>query len=172
MTIRFEVVPHDSKVWIEGSSSLHPIHGEASGLTGYIEAQVKDGGLDLSAPARGRFELAVEELKSGNTLQDREMYRRIDARRYPTIVGEIDEVTPLNGTRYRVKGRLRFHGVEQAVDAEAKIEVGSDGSISAEGEHAFDIRSFGVEPPKILMLRVHPEVKVKVKVVARAEGGA
>ena len=31
------------------------------------------------------------------------------------------------------------------------------------------LRDFGVEPPKILMLRVHPDVRVRVKVVAQQE---
>lgn len=164
------MLPGASKVWIEATSNVHPIHGETSGLRGFIEAEVFGGALDLSAPARGHFELDVELLKSGNALQDREMYRRVDARRYPTIVGDIDEVSVLDGERYAVNGRLRFHGVEQPVEAEARIAVDTDGSITAEGEHTFDIRAFNVEPPKLLMLRVHPEVKIRVKVVARPSG--
>lgn len=169
--MRFEVVPAASKVWIEASSNVHPIHAEVSGLRGFIEAEVSGGALDASAPARGHFELEVEQLKSGNALQDREMYRRVEARRFPTIVGDIDEVAVLDGARHKVKGRLRFHGVERPVDAEATIMTGPDGSITAEGEHIFDIRDFDLEPPKLLMLRVQPEVKVKVKVVARVESG-
>jgi hypothetical protein len=43
-------------------------------------------------------------------------------------------------------------------------------SLLIEGEQVFDIREFGVEPPKILMLRVHPDVRVRIKVVAQQEG--
>jgi hypothetical protein len=38
-----------------------------------------------------------------------------------------------------------------------------------EGESTFDVRDFGMEPPKILMLRVHPEVNVRVQIFAQSQ---
>jgi hypothetical protein len=38
-----------------------------------------------------------------------------------------------------------------------------------EGRSTFDIRDFGMDPPRILMLRVHPEVAVRVEIVAERE---
>ena len=38
-----------------------------------------DGTLNLEAPIRGRLELSVDGLSSGNQLYDRELKRRIDA---------------------------------------------------------------------------------------------
>jgi hypothetical protein len=38
------------------------------------------------------------------------------------------------------------------------------------GEHTFDIRDFGMDPPKILMFRVEPEVNVRVEIVAEKVG--
>ena len=42
-------------------------------------------------------------------------------------------------------------------------------SIELEGEASFDIRDFGMEPPRILMLKVEPEVRVTAHVVATKE---
>jgi hypothetical protein len=42
-------------------------------------------------------------------------------------------------------------------------------SLVIEGEQTFDIRDFGVDPPKILMFKVHPDVRVRVKVFAEQE---
>ena len=50
-----------------------------------------DGSLDLEQPVSGELELAVERLTSGNQLYDRELRRRIDARRYPTIAGRLTQ---------------------------------------------------------------------------------
>jgi hypothetical protein len=36
------------------------------------------------------------------------------------------------------------------------------------GRSTFDIRDFGMEPPRILMLRVHPEVTVRIDLVAES----
>ena len=49
------------------------------------------------------------------------------------------------------------------------ISAPDEHSLVIEGEQTFDIRDFGVQPPKILMLKVHPDVRVRVKVVARQE---
>ena len=37
------------------------------------------------------------------------------------------------------------------------------------GSSTFDIRDFGMDPPKVLMLKVHPEVTVAIDVVAEKE---
>ena len=50
------------------------------------------------------------------------------------------------------------------------IEVVDDRTIRLEGQSRFDIRDFGMEPPRILMLRVEPDVVVRVDIVATKEG--
>jgi polyisoprenoid-binding protein YceI len=101
-------------------------------------------------------------------LEDAEMMRRIDARRFPTIRGQTTEVKENNG-RYRIRGDLTFHGVTRPVEGEVTISAPDERSLVIEGEQTFDIRDFGVDPPKILMLKVHPDVRVRVKVVAQQE---
>ncbi len=44
-----------------------------------------------------------------------------------------------------------------------------DQTISLEGTSRFDIREFGMEPPKMLMLKVEPEVDIRVEIVAVKE---
>ena len=70
--------------------------------------------------------------------------------------------------RYRVTGRLGFHGVvrslEGTVDARS---LGPDGSIIVTGDHAFDIRDFDIAFPTVLMLSgIYPDVSVKLQVEA------
>jgi polyisoprenoid-binding protein YceI len=149
---------------------MHPIHGEAAGLEGSIEADVADGRIDVSGEPRIRIELPVENLKSGKKLEDAEMLRRIDARRFPRISGETTELKETNGG-YRIRGDLTFHGVTRQVEGEVTISVPDERSLVIEGEQIFDIRDFGVEPPKILMLKVHPDVRVRVQVVAQQDRG-
>ncbi len=45
MPTRYELVPEESQVWIEGSSSVHPIRATASGLTGWVELTMVKNGL-------------------------------------------------------------------------------------------------------------------------------
>jgi len=167
---RFRIVPERSRVWLEASSSIHPIHGEASGLSGSIDVQFDGTGLDLSASPDIKVELPVEQLKSGNRLEDAEMMRRIDARRYPTIRGVVKDMKSqgVDG-RYVVTGDLSFHGVTQTIEGEVTVSRPDDGTLVIEGERQFDIRDYNMSPPKILMLKVHPEVKVRIRVEAVGE---
>jgi polyisoprenoid-binding protein YceI len=148
---------------------MHPIHGEAEGLEGSIEADMAEGRIDVSGAPRIQIELPVEKLQSGKKLEDVEMMRRIDARRFPKITGETTEVKENGGGRYRIRGDLTFHGVTRQVEGEVTVSAPDEHSLVIEGEQVFDIRDFGVQPPKILMLKVHPDVRVRVKVVAQQE---
>jgi len=153
-----------SGVWVSGRSSLHPINTETRGITGWFEAANRDDGtLDLDHPINGELELTVDRLTSGNALYDRELRRRIDARRYPTIGGKVTGIT-LAGShpRYSVKGDVSFHGKIRTFEHEMDIEVG-DGQVSLTGAYVFDIREFGMEPPSMLMIRVYPEISVRVE---------
>ena len=79
--------------------------------------------LDLEVQGGGRLNLDRADegpscrsrssgMSSGNPLEDRELRRRIDARRYPTIDGELTDMheTGRDG-RYLVRGDLTFKGV-------------------------------------------------------------
>lgn len=168
---RYAIVPEESVAWIEARSSLHPIHSETRGLEGYFEAELSDGPLlDTSAPIRGRVELVVERLSSGNPLYDKEMKRRIDARRHPAIVGELTEMKDSEEPgSYSAEGDVTFKGVTRRIQDQMTVTSPCEGTLCLEGEHTFDVRQFGMDPPKILMLKVHPEVSVRVRIFAEKE---
>lgn len=169
---RYRIVPERSTVWIDARSSLHPIHSETSGLSGYFAGEVSPSGrLDPSAAVAAVVEMPVAALSSGNPLYDREMRRRVDARRYPVIRGELREVkeTQQDGS-YLMRGDVTFRGVTRSYTGEVTLRRLERGAVEFTGQHTFDIRDFGMEPPKILMLRVYPEVDVRVRIVAVPEG--
>jgi len=165
---RYEIVPERSTVWIDATSSLHPIHSEVRGVTGFVDVEVgTSGSLDLGAVPSGRIELLVEKMSSGNPLYDREMKRRVEARRYPSIVGELTAIEPADdGGAYQVSGMVMFKGATKAYADRMHIAAKED-LLVLEGEHVFDVRDFGMEPPKIMMLKVHPEVSVRVEITAK-----
>jgi hypothetical protein len=159
---RFRIVPEKSAVLIEASSSLHPIHTRTEGLEGFLEVDVHDGAVDGVDAASGALSLRVDRLSSGN--------RRIDSRRYPTIDGQMTKLQAMGSEgRYRVTGDLTFRGVTRRCEDEVTITSIDDRTLRLEGGSAFDIRDFGMEAPRIFMLRVHPDVKVRIEVVAEKE---
>jgi polyisoprenoid-binding protein YceI len=153
-----------SCVWVSGRSSLHPINTETRGITGWFQAATRpDGSLDLDESVSGELELAVERLTSGNQLYDRELRRRIDARHYPTIKGRLTNIVP-GGSHpdYVVTGDIDFHGKTRTFEHGMQIEV-HDAGIALTGADVFDIREFGMKPPSMLMVRVYPEITVRVE---------
>ncbi len=46
------------------------------------------------------------------------------------------------------------------------VDPRPDGSIIVTGGHAFDIRDFDIASPTVLMLRIYPDVTVKLQVEA------
>jgi polyisoprenoid-binding protein YceI len=169
--LRYNFDSTRSCVWVDAHSNLHPIHTETRGLEGWVEvALLPDGTLDLEVLVQGRLEVKVDRLSSGNQLYDREMRRRIDARRYPLIVGAISRVRP-TGTKghYWVAGDLSFHGETRTFEHDMTIEVQDETSIELKGEKVFDIREFSMKPPSMLMLKVYPEVAVRVELYGNRE---
>jgi polyisoprenoid-binding protein YceI len=162
--IRYTLDSVRSCIWVSGRSSLHPINTETRGITGWFEAATRtDGSLDLDQGVSGELELAVERLTSGNQLYDRELRRRIDARRYPTIAGRLTNIASAGAhPEYVVTGEVSFHGKTRTFEHSMRIDVHDDG-IALTGDDVFDIREFGMKPPSMLMVRVYPEITVRVE---------
>ena len=167
---RYRIVSTRSRVWIEARSNVHPIRTEATGLEGWLDLATGDGTINVDQPVLGHLEFPVKNLKSGNSLEDRELQRRIDARRYPSIVGDLKSMKQTDElSRYIVGGDLTFRGTSRSYEDEMTVELQDDRTVSMSGESVFDIRDFGMDPPRILMLKVQPEVTVRVELVAEKE---
>ena len=165
---RYSIVPDRSQVWIEARSNVHPIHSSTSGLEGYVELDLGPSGtVDPAGTPAGSLSLAVDRLKSGNRMEDRELQKRIDARRFPRIEGHLEQIAP-NGSEasYRVSGEVTFRGVSRRYEDRMNITPVEDRTIRLTGESNFDIRDFGMQPPKVLLLKVEPEVQVRVEIYA------
>ena len=66
--------------------------------------------------------MAVDQISSGNLLEDRELQKRVDGQ---------------------------------------TIQLG--------GKSSFDIREFGLQPPRMLLLKMEPEVEIRIEVFAVRE---
>ncbi len=169
---RYRIVPEHSHVIFDGRSTLHPIHSSTDGLEGFVDLELKpDGEVDLTKKPLGQLSLQVRRLSSGNVLEDRELQRRLDARRYPTIEGVIGQMgrSGDDGT-YRVSGDITVRGVVRHHEDQMTIVSVDPQTIQLSGHSRFDIRDFGMEPPRLLMLKVEPEVEVRVEILAVKEG--
>jgi DNA-binding PadR family transcriptional regulator len=164
---RFRVVPDRSVVMIDARSSVGPITFGAIGVTGYIEAAVAGRRVCPDPYPTAHLEIEVERLRSGNSLYDAELLRRIDARRHPTVALDLRACTSLGSTgRYQLVGEVTFHGVSRPLDGTVSVVMPSDHALVVRGEQVVDIRDFGVASPTVLMLRIYPDVVVGLQIEA------
>lgn len=170
---RFRIVPGRSRVETTVSSSVHPIHASGEGLRGWIEGEIgADGGPNFDVSHGAALELPVEALGSGNRLQDVEMQRRLDARRYPLIEVRVRRAW-LDGAGGGARAAFDVTAHGRSRPYEEGFTLRTDGGrVVIEGEHQFDMRDFGVNPPRFFTLKVSPEVRVKVRIEAEAEAAA
>lgn len=166
--MRYLVVPDRSTVSISGRSTLHPIRATADGLTGWLDAEIGPTGLEPGHDVGGRIELEVGRLASGNALIDRETRRRVDARRHPLITGDVTDILAIDGPTATVEGVIGFHGEDVAVEGDLQIILSPPGVI-VRGEARFDVRWWALEPPRLMTLRVHPEIVVSIHVLLAPE---
>ena len=166
---RFEVDPRASAVALAASSTIHPVHITAHGLTGSLEGELdRHGRVRLDAPHHAWLSLPVAELRSGNVLQDIEMERRMETARFPTIDCEVVGLVDNGKGGYRASARLSVHGVSRQVEADINLVGKSPNHVVVEVEHIFNMRDFGISPPRLLVLKVEPAVRVRVRIEARS----
>jgi DNA-binding PadR family transcriptional regulator len=167
---RFLLVPDRSVVLVEARSSVGPISFGCIGVTGFIEATLRDGAIALDEPRNARIEIETGALRSGNSLYDAELLRRIDARRFPTVSIDLRDSAAIGAAgRFVLDGVVTFHGVTRPVQGAVSVDVRPNGKLVVTGEQAFDIRDFDVALPTVLMLRIFPDVKVQLHVEATLE---
>ena len=66
-------------------------------------------------------------------------------------------------------GDLSFHGITREVSGTVAVEAPDGDTIVIEGDQVFDIRDFDVPSPKILMLKILPDVRVHMLLRAERE---
>ncbi|MGH9301138.1 MAG: helix-turn-helix transcriptional regulator [Acidimicrobiales bacterium] len=166
----FGLVPDRSVVLIEVRSTVGPLSFGATGVTGSITTAMDDGVLRSDITPVAHLEVDVSGLRSGNRLYDAELLRRIDARRFPKARVELHQCAPGGpGGLYRLEGEVTFHGSTRPAQGTVELKAISPNRLKITGEQVFDIRDFAIPSPTVLMLRIYPDVRVRLYAEAELE---
>ena len=90
-------------------------------------------------------------------------------RKYSRVRGRVISVKVLDSRAYHVQGELSLRGQTSPVEGDVRMRIVDATTVEFQGEQTIDIRNFGLEPPKFLMLKVYPDVKLRGLVIARLE---
>ncbi|MGH9076725.1 MAG: helix-turn-helix transcriptional regulator [Acidimicrobiales bacterium] len=163
---RFEIVAGRSSLMVEARSSVGPIAFSATAITGRIEVELQDGLVAKYTLPSARMEVGVDDLRSGNAIYDRELTRRVDARRFPVVTIVLNRLSHMGeGNFYRVDGDVTMHGVTQRMDGVVTATVNGCRMIVA-GEQVIDIRHFDMAVPTMPLLKIYPDVRLRLHLEA------
>lgn len=165
----------ESRIQFVSDAPLERFTGTSSKLSGEITVDPAK-----AAQAKGEVKVAIPSIKTGIALRDQHLQQEnwLDGKKYPEakfVITKIAGVTALKpgvSTDATVHGKFSLHGVTKDVVATAKVRL-----IPAEGNKAESLRvqaSFPVKLedhkvsiPSIVALKVAPELKINVDLVAK-----
>jgi hypothetical protein len=64
-----------------------------------------------------------------------------------------------------VEGNIEFTGETVLVEGDLHLGRNGDGDLIMSGDGTFDVRWWGMDPPRLLMLRVEPEIEVSIRLL-------
>ena len=141
---RFEVVSANSSLTFFATSPTQSAYGKTTELSGFIDASWNaDGTLGQEPRPKMHVEFKVETLRTGNDLQDREMWKLIDSKRFPKVAGDLGEFSPssLRG-RYTGAGQITLAGLTRRYESEFRLERNGK-NVTVDGQINVDVRDFG-----------------------------
>ena len=168
---RYRVDTARSEVDIGLRVNLHPSHITATGVRGEVECELDDAGhLRLDRPYSAELTLPVDAISSGNTLQDRVMRGRLDSSRYPNITAKVVSGTAVSVDegRYTATAKLTINGRTRELTRDVRLQF-TNGTLTADAMTSINVQDFGIDPPRLIVLKVEPDVDISAHIVAEQE---
>lgn len=153
----------ESKVWMEGDSTLHPYKSTSSKFE--IKAALTGPKAQDASLADLVVEIPVKSLKSGEGPLDTNLYKTMEASKYPTIRFNMSDakvkVSPSGDVDVNAEGILTIHGQEKKVDLTAEGKL-TGNTIRLKGKKALLMSDFGVKAPVLMFGAIKCTDKITV----------
>lgn len=164
-------ISSESKVWFEGDSTIHPFSFKARSYKVAASVAPNQAGSLKEWLAGARLdklevEIPVKQLKSGDGTMDGNMYRALEADKYPTIRFSLGNAKLRAGggdVDVDATGTLSIAGTERPITLKAEGKL--DGTtFRLKGSKELQMSDFGVTPPVISLLVAKLTVKDRIVV--------
>ena len=168
-TARIAVSP-ESKLWIEGTSTIHDWTCKATSIDAAIEVDPAAAQLAAAPPKmlkKVSVKVPVKSLKCGHGGMDDNMYKALKADSDPQISYILASFEPADeqATEFTLKtvGTLTIAGKENKLAMDVAAVRLSDGTVKATGTVPIKMTDFGIKPPTAIFGRIKAGDDVKVK---------
>ena len=158
----------ESRLWIEGTSSLHDWRCDATGVGGWIEVEAQESlavpAADVTVPAAG--------LDCKNGTMDRKARAALAADDHPALRFVLDRAEVRPGTEgtfdVAATGRLTVAGTTRTQQLTVAGAALPDGRFRFAGTVPLRMTAFGIDPPTALLgtLKTGDDIVVHFEVIA------
>ncbi len=159
--------PVESRVWIEGRSTVNAFTCEAREMEGL-------GVLEAGQAVQGQLSIPVSAFDCGKPAMNRDLQAALKAERFPTIRFVLENVQVLKAAgeeaaQLAVAGRLTIAGQTRPVQFTVTGKLLSSGKARLAGSLPLRLSTFHIPPPTALLglIRVHDQITVHFDLMVR-----
>jgi polyisoprenoid-binding protein YceI len=165
----------ESRIQFVSDAPLERFTGTSSKLSGEIKLDPAK-----ASQTKGEIKVAIPSIKTGIALRDEHLQGEnwLDGKKFPDAKFVIGKVTGLEALKpgvaadVKVQGKFTLHGVTKDVTATAKVrlipaEAGKPESLRVQASFPVKLEDHKVSIPSIVALKVAPELKVNVDLLAK-----
>lgn len=153
----------DSKLWVEGTSTVRSYRCEAGTLESKIVLTASDNATTPLAELVSGAEVyvPVAALDCANGKMNEHMQKALKMQEHPHIGFKLDAYE-INGAEAMLHGTLSLAGQSNPVQIAATVAEEADGIVRVQAAHAIRMTQWGIKPPSLMLgtMKVHDEVKV------------
>jgi polyisoprenoid-binding protein YceI len=171
----YKVDEADSKIQFVSDAPLEKFTGSSTKLSGEIKLDPAK-----ASQTKGEIKVKMNSFKTGIALRDEHFQSEnwLDAKKYPdakfviTKITGVEALKPGAAVDATVVGKFSLHGITKDVTASAKVrlapaEGGKPESLRVQATFTVKLEDHKVSIPSIVALKVSPEIKVNVDLVAK-----
>ncbi len=165
----------ESKVWVEGTSSIHDWTCTVAQVNGSLVAETTP--TDLGPISHVNVVIPARSIECKNGTMDKKTYKALKADAHPNIMFAFDTAEVVSGSAtdgytLQVTGRLTVAGVERGIDLSVQAHHLDGDRMRFSGNTPLLMTDFGIAPPKAMLgtLKTGDRVVVHFDVVAAPRG--
>lgn len=164
----------ESRIWVEGTSSVRSYSCEAAAVKGSVQAAVTELDVAKLEGAISGVEVVVDVagLDCGNGTMNGHLRKALKAAEHPAIsfrLGDYQAIASGMETRVKMNGTLDIAGQGRPITVEGIATPAADGAVRVRGSHTIRMTEFGVKPPSLMLgsMKVHDPVRLNFDVVLK-----
>lgn len=169
-------VQPESRLWVEGTSTVRSFRCKAADLDARIDAANAQAAAAVVAGTKAvrsvEVKIAADKLDCGNATMNEHMRKAIRVKEAPVIrftLGSYDLAPKSGGSAVTMNGQLSLGGTEKPISLQAEASEGPNGSLKVTGTKELKLSDFGLKAPSLMMgtMKVADAVTVRYELTLR-----